>query len=347
MDIQFDNELAIHVFWAVPGLLAVFMYGFYRRRMALGVFATGNLISRLVAGVSLARRRIKAGLMLLALASLITAMTGPRWGVHFEDVQRRGIDIIFCLDVSRSMLAEDVAPNRLERAKQYIRDVVERLAGDRVGLVTFAGGSVVQCPLTIDYGTFRMVLSDVGIRSSARGGTLIGDAVRMAAGSFADEVKKYKAIILITDGEDQESYPVEAATTAFSERGVRIYTIGIGDLDEGARIPITQNGQRTYLQHDGQEVWSKLDTSTLEHMALAGGGAYIPAGTSQVDLGQIYEQKIATSELREFEASRIKRYDVQYQWFAGLAFILLMIESLMAERKRGAVLASDTMEKAA
>lgn len=347
MDVQFDNELAIHLFWAIPLLTLVYVYGFYKRRRALASFATPNLIVRLATTVSFGRQRIKATLAVLAIAFLIMALTGPRWGVHFEDVQRRGIDIIFCLDVSRSMLAEDVAPNRLERAKQYIRDVVERLAGDRVGLVTFAGGSVVQCPLTIDYGTFRMVLSDVGIRSSARGGTLIGDAVRMAAGSFADEVKKYKAIILITDGEDQESYPVEAASTAFSERGVRIYTIGIGDLDEGARIPITQNGQRTYLQHDGQEVWTKLDTKTLEHMALAGGGAYIPAGTSQVDMGQIYEQKIATSELREFETTRIKRYDVQYQWFAGLAFALLMVESLMTERKRDAVLTSDTMEKAA
>jgi Ca-activated chloride channel family protein len=347
MDIQFDNRYAIHFFWAVPGLLIVFLYGFHRRREALAAFSTANLTSRLVSGVSFARRRVRVGLVLIAVVCLITALTGPRWGVHFEDVQRRGIDIIFCLDVSRSMLAEDVSPNRLERAKQYIRDVVERLAGDRVGLVTFAGGSVVKCPLTIDYGTFRMVLGDAGIRSSARGGTLIGDAVRMAAGSFADEVKKYKAIILITDGEDQESYPVEAATTAFSEQGIRIYTIGIGDLDDGARIPITQNGQRTYLQHDGQEVWSKLDTKTLEHMALAGGGAYVPAGISQVDMGQIYEQKIATSELREFEASRIKRYDVQYQWFAGLAFVLLMIESLMTERKRSAVIEHYAVEKAA
>ena len=347
MDVQFDNELAIHLFWAIPLVVIVYFYGFYRKQRALAFFATPNLIGHLATVVSFGRQRTRAVLVVLALAGLITALTGPRWGVHFEDVQRRGIDIIFCLDVSRSMLAEDVAPNRLERAKQYIRDVVEQLAGDRVGLVTFAGGSVVQCPLTIDYGTFRMVLGDVGIRSSARGGTLIGDAVRMAAGSFADEVKKYKAIILITDGEDQESYPVEAATTAFSDRGVRIYTIGIGDLDEGARIPITRNGQRTYLQHDGQEVWSKLDTRTLEDMALAGGGAYIPAGTRQVDMGQIYEQKIATSELREFEASRIKRYDVQYQWFAGLALVLLMIESLMTERKRGAAVASDTLEKAA
>ena len=347
MDIQFDNRIAIHLFWAIPLVVLVYAYGFYRKQQALGRFATANLVGHLTTAVSFGRQRIKAALVTLSLAGVVMALTGPRWGVHFEDVQRRGIDIIFCLDVSRSMLAEDVAPNRLERAKQYIRDTVEQLGGDRVGLVSFAGGGVVKCPLTIDYGTFRMVLGDAGIRSSARGGTLIGDAVRLAADSFADTVKKYKAIIVITDGEDQESYPVEAATTAYSEKGIRIYTIGIGNLDEGSRIPITRDGQRVYLQHDGQEVWSKLDTKTLEQMALAGGGAYIPAGTSQVDMAQIYEQKIATSELREFEASRIKRYDVQYQWFAGLALLLLMIESLMSERKRGAVVVGLAVEKAA
>lgn len=334
MDIQFDNEPAIHLFWVIPLLAGVYFYGLSRKHAALARFASANLFACVTSGVSFARQKIKACLVLVALACLILALIGPRWGVHFEDVQRRGIDIMFCLDVSRSMLAEDVVPNRLERAKQYIRDVVEQLSGDRVGLLTFAGSGVVQCPLTIDYGTFRMVLSDVGIRSSARGGTLIGDAVRTAADSFADKIKKYKAIILITDGEDQESYPVQAASTAFSEKGIRVYTIGIGDLDEGARIPTTRNGQRTYLQYDGQEVWSKLDTRTLEEMALAGGGAYIPAGTSQVDMGQIYQQKIATAELREFETTRIKRYDAQYQWFAGLAFVLLMMESLMTDRKQ-------------
>ena len=347
MDIQFDNRYAIHLFWAIPLLAAVYIYGFHRKRRALQAFATGHLISHLAYNASVTRQRIRAGLVLAAVASVVMALTGPRWGVHFEDVRRRGIDIIFCLGVSRSMLAEDVAPNRLERAKQYIRDVVERLSGDRVGLVTFAGAGVLQCPLTIDYGTFRMVLGDVGIRSSARGGTLIGDAVRLAADSFADNIKKYKAVVVITDGEDQESFPVEAAATAFNEKGIRIYAIGIGDLNEGSRIPITKDGRRVYLQYDGQEVWSKLDTKTLAQMALAGGGAYIPAGTSQVDMGQIYEQKIATADLREFEATQIKRYDVQYQWFAGLAFVLLMLESLMTERKRGAVLPALALEEAA
>ena len=344
---RFGEPYYFNLLWLVPFLALLYFWARKKKQKLLERFCGSVLVPHL-AGANLWKvQRNKAALMIASMALMALALTQPQWGYEWEELRQEGVDIIIAIDVSNSILARYIKPNRLERAKQYIREVVERLAGDRVGLVTFAGSSVVQCPLTIDYGTFRMVLSDVGIRSSARGGTLIGDAVRMAAGSFADEVKKYKAIILITDGEDQESYPVEAASTAFSERGVRIYTIGIGDLDEGARIPITQNGQRTYLQHDGQEVWTKLDTKTLEHMALAGGGAYIPAGTSQVDMGQIYEQKIATSELREFETTRIKRYDVQYQWFAGLAFILLMIESLMTERKRGAVLTSDTMEKAA
>lgn len=347
MDFVFDNRWAIHLFWLVPVMLVVYLHGAYRRRRALARFATLALLPHLVPDLSLARRWIRAGLVLAAITAGVFALTGPRWGVHYEDVQRKGIDIIFCLDVSRSMLAEDVSPNRLQRAKQYIKDVVEQLHGDRVGLVVFAGTPVLMCPLTVDYGTLRMVLDDVGIQSSARGGTLIGDAVRLAADSFADEIKKYKAIILITDGEDQESYPVEAAANAYIEKGIRVSTVGIGDLNEGGRIPITQGGRKVYLQHDGQEVWSKMGTQTLAKMADSGGGAYIPAGTSQVDMGQVYAQKIATTELRELEAARIKRYDAQYQWFAGLAFVLLMTESLMTDRKRRQAASIEVMEKAA
>lgn len=334
MPIRFDNLIYLHLLWAVPALLAVAWYGYHRKQRALRLFATSNLLDHLLPQVSFGRQWARSILVLAAMVAIVLAAVGPRWGVTYQDVPRRGIDIMFVLDVSRSMLAEDIKPNRLERAKQAIGDVLHVLGGDRVGLVTFAGGAVVNCPLTINYSAFRMTLDEVGPLTTARGGTLIGDAVRLASESFVDPVKKYKAIIVITDGEDQESYPVEAARKAFQEKGIRIFTVGLGSTDEGARIPTDKDGQRLFLQHDGQEVWSKMNPEPLRQMAMAGGGAYVPAGTRHFDLGDHYKA-ITQGELREFEAARIERYKVRFQWFAGAALVLLVIASMMSEQARG------------
>jgi len=333
MDIKINNLNYLHLSWVVLALLVVVIYGFARKRQALERFASANLLGYLTPRTSLARQWIKAVLLLLAMVALVFGAIDLRWGIYWDQVPRRGIDIIFALDVSRSMMAEDLKPNRLERAKQYINDMLEAVVGDRVGLVTFAGNAVMKCPLTINFGSFHMVLDEVGIRSSSRGGSLIGDAVRIAADSFVDQVKKYKAVIVITDGEDHESYPVEAAQKAFEEKGIRIYTIGLGDAGEGARIPTEKDGAKIYVQHDGQEVWSKMDEKTLLKMAEVGGGAYIPAGTKNIDLAQIYREKIAAVEQREFEAASIRRYKVKFQWFAGLALVLLIMETWMTDRR--------------
>lgn len=334
MDIRFEHLRYVHLLWIVAALLALTVYGFARKRRALQRFATISVLGDLLPDFSLRRQWLKAVLVLAGMAVLVGGVIDPRWGVYWEEVPRRGVDIIFVLDVSRSMLAEDVAPNRLERAKQDIRDMLEVLGGDRVGLVTFAGVATLKCPLTTNYGSFRMTLDEVGTQAAARGGTLLGDAVRVAAESFVDPVKKYKLIVVLSDGEDQGSYPVEAARKVQTERGIRVFTVGLGDASEGARVPLEQAGPKTYLQHNGQEVWTKMDPTTLQQMALAGDGAYIPAGTRIVDLGQIYQERMAPSEQREFESSRVQVYKVRYQWFAGLALALLLIETAVSACKR-------------
>jgi len=333
--IKFNNLAQLHWLWAVLVLAGIVVYGFVRKRHALERFASAHLVGHLILRVSFSRQRVRASLLLLAMTALVLGMIDPRWGVYYEDIPRRGIDIMFVLDVSRSMLAEDIAPSRLGRAKQYIGDVLEVLGGDRVGLVTFAGAAELKCPLTINYGAYRMTLDEVQPMRAARGGTLIGDAVRLAAASFVDKVKKYKAIIVMTDGEDQESYPVEAAEKAFVEQGIRVYTIGIGDTSEGTRIPVEKEGSRFFLQHDGQEVWSKMNPVTLRDMAVKGGGAYIPAGTRNIDLGRIYRERMASVDRREFDVSRVERYKVQYMWFAGVALLLLIVEACMSDLKQG------------
>jgi len=333
MDIRFEHLGYVHLLWAVAALLATIAYAFARKRRALARFATANVLGDLMPEVSLRRQWFKAALVLLALVTLIGGIIAPRWGMYWEEVPRRGVDIIFVLDVSRSMLAEDIAPNRLERAKQNIRDVLEVLGGDRVGLVTFAGMASLKCPLTVNYGSFRVALDEVGPQGAARGGTLLGDAVRVAADAFVDAVKKYKVIVVLSDGEDQGSYPLEAARKVQADMGIKVFTIGIGDASEGARIPVEAAGQKAYLQHEGQEVWSKMDPTTLQQMALAGDGAYIPAGTRNIDLGRIYQERMAPAEQRDFESTRVQQYKVRYQWFAGLALVLLVIEMLVSERR--------------
>jgi Ca-activated chloride channel family protein len=213
---------------------------------------------------------------------------------------------------------------------------VERLQGDRVALVAFAGTTAVKCPLTLDYGFFRLMLEGVSVESIARGGTMIGDALRKTLEDvFDDRRKQYKDVVLITDGEDHDSFPVQAAER-LGERGVRIIAIGLGDEDEGRRIPITdENGRKTFLKHNGQEVWTKLDADTLREMANATpGGKYLNVATGTIDLGDVYTRLIADAEKRALEARTIKRYEEKFQLFLAAAFIALCVEMAVSDRKR-------------
>jgi len=330
-----DIELLL-LLWAVPLLIGFFVYGGYKRRQALARFAAANLLPLLNTSINYPARRWKAGLLIAAFAFGVVAVSRPAWNPVPKKLERHGRDVVFILDVSKSMLAEDLVPNRLERAKLAIADVVDRLAGDRVGLLVFAGNGVVKCPLTLDYGFFRMMLDTVGSDSVSRGGTMIGDAIRTAMDEVFDDVEKeYKDIILITDGEDHDSFPVEAATTA-GQKGIRIIAIGIGDEDQGRRIPVTdQAGRKSFLKYQGQEVWTKLDGDTLRKMVNATpGGRYLNVATGAIDLGDVYTKLVATAEKKKLESTTVQRYEEKYQIFLGAMFVLLCIEILVRERKR-------------
>ena len=334
MNPRFGQLESLHWLWLVAAAALLIVYGLSARRRSLHRFADATLLAHLVPNFSLPRCVVRAGLLILAMIALVAAMIDPRWGVRYEDVHRRGVDILFVVDVSRSMLAEDVKPNRLGRAKQAIHDVVDELAGDRVGLISFAGVPAVKCPLTIDYGAFRLSLNELAPESAARGGSLLGDALRLAGESFTDEAKDAKIVIVLSDGEDQGSYPVEAARKLLEDKGVKVFTVGIGDPIEGARIPVDQNGRTVFLTHDGQEVWSKMNGAVLQEMALSAGGAYVPARTDAFDLGDVYHQKIAPSASTESQSTRIAIYDPKYQWFAGIALVLLLAETCLGERRQ-------------
>lgn len=334
------NVNMLLLLWVAPALAALYLYAAWRRGRAMRVFVEAGLLDRISTSVRPGARRVKAALTVAAVMLLAVALARPAWNPKPRTVERRGRDIVFVIDVSRSMIAEDLAPNRLGRAKLAVSDMVDRLEGDRVALVAFAGTAVLRCPLTLDYGFFRMMLEDLDPGSVSRGGSMIGDAIRKALDeAFDDQEKKYKDIILITDGEDHDSFPVEAAEEA-GRRGVRIIAVGLGDEDQGRRIPVTdESGRRTFLTHDGREVWTRLDAATLRRMAnKTPGGRYLNVATGAVDLGDVYVKLIAGEEKREIESKTITLYEEKFQIFIALALGLLVVEMLVGERRRRAAL---------
>lgn len=324
-----ETPTFLFALWLAPLIGSAIVYAHRKRMVTAEKFADAPMVGRLMPAFESGRVWIKTIVMTLAVALLIVACARPRFGVFFEEVSGRGVDLFVLLDVSRSMLAEDVAPNRLERAKSDIVDLLQKLEGDRVGLIAFAGAPVELVPLTTDQGFFRMVLDDVDPDSAPRGGSLIGDAIRKAMEAMEERQDRDQVIVLITDGEDHDSFPAEAAQQA-ADRNIRIISVGLGDSGEGARIPKrAEDGSLVFTKHDGQEVWSKMDESLLKEIALATSGAYVPARTTAYDLGQIYDEHLAKLTRGEFQSEKRKRYREQFQLFGGLGLALLLLETLI------------------
>jgi Ca-activated chloride channel family protein len=324
----------LFLLWLLPLLAGLLLYSASRRKQLLARFIAAGRQKKLIAA-SPVRRGWKAVLLLAGFALLVSGLARPAWNLQQTTVTRKGRDVVFVLDVSRSMLAEDLAPSRLERAKLAIGDVISGLRGDRVSLLVFGGSAAIKCPLTLDYGFFRMMLESVSTESISRGGTMIGDAIRTVLDQVLDrQEKKFRDIVLITDGGDQESFPVEAAKEA-AARGVRLLIVGLGDEDEGRRIPITdETGRRSFMKYQGREVWSKLDAATLRQMALAAPGSrYLNVATGTVDLGEVYRELIGSAEKKELEEETIERYEEKFQVFLALAFLLLGLEALVSEQR--------------
>jgi Ca-activated chloride channel family protein len=267
---------------------------------------------------------------------LIVALSDLRWGRVWREVPQRGIEIVFVLDVSRSMLAEDATPNRLQRAKQQIRDTIDAVAGDRVGLVIFAGEAKQVNPLTTHYEDFQQTLETVGPDSLARGGSRLGEAIQIARDSFLSKTNDHRALIVFTDGEDQESEPVAAAEAAHQEAGIRIFTVGLGDMDQGARIPVgderPDRDADGYLRHQGEPVWSRQEGAILQQVADVSDGAYIPAGTKLVEMADVYHRYVSDVGTQEFETARINQFEARFQWFLAAALGLLLGEVILGSR---------------
>ncbi|MBN2455574.1 MAG: VWA domain-containing protein [Sedimentisphaerales bacterium] len=332
------NDRVLWLLFVVPVvLLPAYIWCFWQKAKALKILACNEMLKKINVSVSLKKQIFKALLLIAGFISIVIALTEPKWNPQAQRIKRQGRDVCILLDTSRSMLAEDIRPNRLERSKIAIRDLLETLRGDRIAIVTFAGNSTVKCPLTQDYAFVRMALADISTQSSSRGGTMIGDCLRKATEEVFDkQSREYKDIILITDGEDHDSFPVQAAEKAAAD-GIRIIAIGLGDEDQGCRIPIAgPNGERTFLKYNGQEVWSKVDGDMLRELVYAtDGGKYLSVepGTT-LDLGQIYDDLIASAQKRQLESTTMLKYDDKFQIFVALGLVLIICEVFVSERKK-------------
>ena len=309
----------------VQPLLYALSLALRRRRLAkLGDPAAA---ARLMPHYSRAKGWIRLILVNLAVGLLAIALARPQIGAKLAERETRGAEIMICLDVSNSMLAEDYSPNRLERAKLAISRLVDRLRDDRIGLIIFAGKPFVQLPITTDYVSAKMFLGSIGPDSVPVQGTAIGDAVLTAVKSFSSQSEKSRAIILITDGENHEDDAVAAAKQA-AEAGVKLYTIGVGS-PEGQ--PIRLNGE-LLKDKDGNIVVTKLDEGTLRKMAQAGGGAYVRAGNEEFGLNPIIDD-LRRLEDEHFKSVVFEEYDEQYMYFVAAALVLLAVAFLIGDRR--------------
>jgi Ca-activated chloride channel family protein len=322
--------------YAIPAALLVLWFLFHlaarARKRELGKFAADRLLAGLLRSFSPARRRFKHLLIAAGVALVMLALARPEYGYTWRESPARGIDVLFVLDSSKSMLAQDIRPNRLERSKLAILDFVDKIPGDRVGLVAFAGNAFLQCPLTLDYDAFRLALEAVDTNVIAHGGTDIARALTEAENAFSAD-NNHKIVVLITDGEDLEQSGVDQARLLAS-RGMTVYTVGVG-TPEGELIPVeTERGQIEYLRDsDGKPVTTRLDEQTLRDIAEATGGFYVPLGASGYGLEQVFESGLKSIPDQDLGSRRTKIGIERFQWPLGLALFLLAWEPLVGTRK--------------
>ncbi|MFH2137721.1 MAG: VWA domain-containing protein [Candidatus Omnitrophota bacterium] len=334
---RFGNLQFLWMLLLVPAGILFFSWAFKSKRRALEKFAQNDRLKVLLRRVSLKKQKLKAVFFILGILFVVLSLIEPKWGYQWEQVNRRGLDIVIALDVSKSMLAEDIKPNRLEAAKREIKSLINILQGDRVGIVAFAGSSFLHCPLTLDYGTAKLFVDYLDINAIPFGGTDIGGAIRQAVRAFEGHEKKHRVLILITDGEDHQEDVMDAVELA-KQNGVVIFPIGVG-RQEGAPIPVVDGQGRSGFVKDseGKVVLSKLDSVLLQKIALIAGGKKGSIGAGSFPLEEIYEQEVSKMEKKELQSSRQKRYENRFQYPLMIALLMFVAEAVLSERKNKGV----------
>lgn len=328
---RFAQTYYFYLFLVIPALSLVFIWFLLWRKKALARFGRLPLISRLLPEASLPKLILKFAGAMLAMTFLILTLAGPQTGSKVEKARRTGIDIMIALDVSNSMMAEDIKPNRLERSKQAISRLIDRLDGDRIGIIVFAGKAYTQLPITTDYAAAKLFVSAISTDIVPTQGTAVADAIARASVSFG-ETKNNKALIIITDGEDHQGTVLEEAEKA-QQAGISIYTIGMG-LTDGAPIPVYVNNVMTGFKKDGSgnTIVTRLDEALLQQIAAVGKGMYVRASNSEAGLKPIMDE-IGKIQESEIESRQFTDYESRFQYFLAFAIILMMVDLFIFEKK--------------
>ncbi len=331
---RFENELYLWGLLLIPILILLYFLAMRWRQHALQKFGEWNIVQKLVPDFSNNKQRVKFILYLSALAFVILGLANPQIGSKLEKVKRQGVDVMIAIDVSKSMLAEDLKPNRLEVAKRIVSKLIDRLGSDRVGLIVFAGNAYLQMPLTIDYAAAKIFLKTVNTNIVPTQGTSISQAIALAQESFDQEQKKFKAMVLITDGENHEPGAITAAEEG-TDNGIIIHTLGIGS-EEGAPIPEFSRGKRIGYKKDKNQVVinSKLEEDMLVEISEITDGKYFRVKGAPGETARIISE-LENMEKKDFEDRVFTDYEDQFQYFLGIAILLLLIEFFISERSRG------------
>ena len=322
-------------FWAlliIPVIVVFFLLLLLWKKQTQKKFADKALLKRLSPNQSVFKSVLKVIVLSLAFASLAIALVNPKIGTKLETVKREGVDIVFAIDVSKSMLAEDIKPNRLEKSKQLVSQIINNLGSDRVGIIAYAGKAFPQLPITTDYSAAKLFLQNMNTDMLSSQGTAINEAILLAKTYYDDDEQTNRVLVIISDGEDHSEAAVQVAEQA-SQEGIKIFTIGVGEA-KGGPIPLKRNGIVTGYKKDsqGETVITRLDETTLKNIAAQANGQYIQGRTTDKVVNQM-KDILNKMDKTEFEAKQIADFKDQFQWFLGLAILLFFIDIFLLERK--------------
>lgn len=327
-----DTPNYFYLLLLIPVLIGVYLWNSIWKKKKITKFGSGNYLKRLAPEASTTSKPlIKMVLLAVTLGALILALVNPKFGTRIETVKRQGVDIVFAIDVSKSMLAEDIAPSRMGKTKQLASQIINNLASDRIGIVGYAGSAFPMLPITTDYSMAKMYIQDMHTDMVSSMGTALSQAIEVGSNYF-DDPNTSKVMILISDGEDHGD-GISNAVAMAKDKGIKIITIGVG-TPEGGQIPIKQNGRIAGYKKDvdGSTVITKLNDETLKEIAQKTGGTFM-YGSKTDEVLQLVDQTLQKVEKTDFESQQIADFQSQFQWFIGLALLLLIIDSLVLERR--------------
>jgi Ca-activated chloride channel family protein len=329
---ELDEQKYLYLLFILPVLAVIFLINLYWKRKKQREFGDLEVINRLSPERSVFKPFLKLGVMLLGLASLIIGLVNPKIGTKVETVKREGIDIVFAIDVSKSMLCEDVAPSRLEKSKQIVSQIINQLGSDRIGIVAYAGSAFPVLPITTDYSVAKMFLQSMSPGMVSSQGTSLDEAIKLSGTYFDDKSKTSKLLIMISDGEDH-SEGAEAAAEEAKKLGMKIVTIGLG-TEKGGTIPLKRNGIVESYQRDnnGEVVITKLNPTSLATIAKITDGGYVNGNNTKEVLDYI-KATLDKIQKTEFESTQMADFQSQFQWFLGIGFVLLFLDVFFLERK--------------